>query len=112
RGLQSHKHKVETATPGSRVAVNLTGLAVSDLHRGQVLTVPGGLAVTTKLDAQLTWLADAPKPLAQNALLDFFSGAAESPCRVTLLDTAQLEPGQRGWVQLRLRDPVALAKGD
>ena len=112
RGLQSHKHKVETATPGSRVAVNLTGLAVEALRRGQVLTVPAGVPVTTKVDAHLQWLAGAPKPLVQNALLDFFSGAAETTCRVTLLDTETLEPGQRGWVQLRLKEPVALAKGD
>jgi selenocysteine-specific elongation factor len=112
RGLQSPHPKVETATPGSRVAVNLTGLAVEDLRRGQVLTVPGGVPVTTKADAHLHWLADAPKPLVQNALLDFFSGAAETTCRVTLLDADTLEPGRRGWVQVRLKEPVALAKGD
>ncbi|HFQ95385.1 MAG TPA: selenocysteine-specific translation elongation factor, partial [Anaerolineae bacterium] len=41
RGLQSHKQRIETALPGSRVAVNLTGLHPSQLHRGQVLTAPG-----------------------------------------------------------------------
>ena len=37
RGLQSHRSKVERALPGSRTAVNLSGLAVEDLARGQVL---------------------------------------------------------------------------
>src|SRR5690242_14053706 len=111
RGLQSHKHKTETAAPGGRVAVNLGGLAVEDLRRGQVVTTPGWLQPTVRIDARLHLLADAPKPLAQNALLDFFAGAAESSCRVTLLDTEKLEPGHAGWVTLRLAEPVAVVKG-
>lgn len=112
RGLQSHKHKTDTAPPGGRVAVNVGGLAVEDLHRGQVLTLPGWLVPTMRLDARLRLLADAPRPLAQNALLDFFSGAAESACRVTLLDTAKLAPGASGLVTLRLAAPVPVIKGD
>jgi selenocysteine-specific elongation factor len=112
RGLQSHKHKTETAAPGGRVAVNLGGLAVEDLRRGQVVTTPGWLQPTVRIDARLHLLPDAPKPLAQNALLDFFAGAAESSCRVTLLDTEKLEPGRAGWVTLRLAEPVAVVKGD
>ena len=43
RGLQSHKHKVESIGPGNRVAVNLVGLDVDQLQRGMVLTTPGWL---------------------------------------------------------------------
>ena len=43
RGLQTHKTKIEVAEPGSRVAVNLSGLHPGQLHRGQVLTFPGVL---------------------------------------------------------------------
>ena len=112
RGLQTHKHKAETAPPGGRTAVNLGGLAVEDLRRGQVLTTPGWLDPTVRVDVRLHLLADAPRPLAQNALLDFFTGAAESPCRATLLDAEKLEPGHAGWVTLRLAAPVAVVKGD
>ncbi|MGI8588916.1 MAG: selenocysteine-specific translation elongation factor [Chloroflexia bacterium] len=112
RGLQSHKHKTETAPPGGRVAVNLGGVAVDDLRRGQVLTAPGWLEPTVRIDARLHLLADAPGPLAQNALLDFFAGASESSCRVTLLDAQRLEPGSSGWVTLRLSEPVPVVKGD
>jgi selenocysteine-specific elongation factor len=112
RGLQSHKHKADVAPPGGRVAVNLGGVAVDDLRRGQVVTTPGWLEPTTRLDVRLRLLADAPRPLAQNALLDVFTGAAESSCRVTLLDAEKLEPGQAGWVTLRLAEPVAAIKGD
>ncbi len=45
RGLQTHQTKVDRALPGSRVAINLSGLAVDDLRRGDVLAPPGLLAI-------------------------------------------------------------------
>lgn len=112
RGLQSHKHKVESIGPGNRVAVNLVGLDVADLQRGMVLTVPGTMEPTLRVDVHLNLLANAPLTLEQNSRLDFFVGAAETPVQVTLLDSDLLEPGGSGLVQLRLQEPVALAKGD
>ncbi|MEI7848269.1 MAG: selenocysteine-specific translation elongation factor, partial [Chloroflexota bacterium] len=46
RGLQSHKKKEENATPGSRTAVNISGLAVDEIGRGEVLVTPGHYQVT------------------------------------------------------------------
>ncbi|HEX5505393.1 MAG TPA: selenocysteine-specific translation elongation factor [Thermomicrobiales bacterium] len=112
RGLQSHRTKVTEAQPGSRVAVNLAGLAVDELRRGDVLTAPGWLAPTDRLDAHLALTADAPVELEQNDEVDFFLGADEVPARVTLLDTDRLRPGESGWVQLRLARPTAALKGD
>src|SRR5438105_586568 len=80
-----------------RVAVNLGGVAVDDLRRGQVLTLLGWLEPTTRLDVRLHLLPDAPRPLQGNSLFDLFTGAAEAPCRVTLLDTDRLEPGKAAW---------------
>ncbi|MBI3913440.1 MAG: selenocysteine-specific translation elongation factor [Chloroflexi bacterium] len=112
RGLQTHKEKIERALPGSRVAVNLAGLSVEELSRGQVVTIPGAYAPTQLLDARVRYLESASKPLAHNAEVDFFVGAAEVPARARLLDKAQLKPGETGWVQLQLARPVALAKND
>jgi len=112
RGLQTHKAKLERALPGSRVAINLAGLAVEDLTRGQVVALPGTLAPTTLLDARAQYLASAPKPLPHNAEVDFFTGAAEVPAHIRLLDHEQLKPGEVGWVQFQLATPVALAKHD
>jgi len=112
RGLQSHKEKIERASPGRRVAVNLVGLSVEDLARGELVTLPGAYPPTTLLDARVRYLESASKPLAHNAEVDFFVGASEMPARVRLLDQAQLKPGESGWAQLQLAQPVALAKND
>ncbi len=112
RGLQTHKQKIEEAVPGSRVAVNLTGVSKDQVQRGETVTTPGWLRPTTLVDCHLRYLPDAPVALKHNASVDFFSGAAETPARVRLLGTRVLTPGEEGWVQLRLEQPVALVKGD
>jgi selenocysteine-specific elongation factor len=112
RGLQTHKQKIEQAVPGSRVAVNLSGVRKEDLQRGDVVTTPGWLRNTVLVDAQLEYLADNSRPLRHNQQIKFFSGAAEVLARVRLLGDETLLPGQSGWAQLRLSHPLALAKGD
>ncbi|MHB0859427.1 MAG: selenocysteine-specific translation elongation factor [Anaerolineae bacterium] len=112
RGLQSHKVKAQEVEPGSRVAANLSGVTVDDLQRGQVVTTPGWLRPTELVDARLRLVAQANWTLKHNALVDFYSGAARAEAYVRLLDAEVLEPGQEGWVQLRLAEPVALARGD
>jgi selenocysteine-specific elongation factor len=112
RGLQTHQTKVERAAPGSRVAVNLAGVAVEDVRRGDVLAAPGLVRPSRRLDAQLRLIPAAPVTLEQNDEVDLFLGAAEFPARVTLLDRERLEPGETGWVQFRFREPVAALKGD
>jgi len=120
RGLQTHKQKVERATPGSRVAMNLTGVSKAELVRGDVVTIPGWLRPTLLVDVQLRYLPDtlqsssgqAHRPLRHNTQLKFFSGAAETVAHVRILGEKTLLPGQTGWAQLRLHDPVTLVKGD
>lgn len=112
RGLQSHKQKVQRVVPGSRAAVNLSGLSTDDVRRGEVVTTPGWLHPTTLVDCTLRYLPDAPAPLKHNAQVDFFSGAAESQARVRILGKKVLAPGEEGWIQVRLEEPAALLKGD
>ena len=60
------------------------------------------------------WCAARPAspPLRHSQPVDFFSGAAEVPGRVRLLDAEQLAHGSSGWVQFVLDAPVAVAPGD
>jgi selenocysteine-specific elongation factor len=112
RGIQTHKQRSEIALPGTRVAVNLAGISHSQMSRGDVLSLPDAHTPTTMLDLRLRVLADAPHMIEQNNGLDLFVGAAEVPCRVTLLDAEALAPGAIGWVQLRLDHPILVARGD
>jgi len=112
RGLQSHKQSVETANPGSRTAVNLSGVATDELARGNVVTTPGWLEPSQLVDVHLRLLSDAPKSLRHNQEVELFTGAAEVMGFARLLGVRELKPGEEGWVQLRLRQRIPVVKGD
>jgi selenocysteine-specific elongation factor len=138
RGLQTHKTKIERAPPGSRVAMNLSGVETSQLRRGMVVTRPGTLRPTAFVDARLQHLPaaaagraeaslptgsptlragarglpDAELPLKHNAEVKFFIGASEVLATVRVLEGDALAPGASGWVQLALAEPVVAVKGD
>ena len=112
RGLQTHRHAVDNARPGSRVAINLANLARTEVARGDVVALPGQLRPTMLVDARIQLLTDAPHPLEHNMQVDFYSGTQEIPARVRLLDAEELLPGKSAWGQLRLSRPAALARRD
>jgi selenocysteine-specific elongation factor len=112
RGLQQHNRKVETASPGSRVAANVTGAEKHELARGDVLARPKTVAATRRVDANVRVLASAPQPLRHAAQLLLHTGTAEVACRVILLEGDQIDAGAQGWVQLYLDRPVAAAEHD
>ena len=112
RGLQTHKACVDTTAPGSRVGVNLVGVAAAELQRGDVLTIPGWLSPTTMLSVRLCLLPYLHRPLLHNTTVNFHTGSAQATARVHLLEKEVLKPGETGWAQLSLSKPVALVKGD
>jgi selenocysteine-specific elongation factor len=112
RTLQTHKHKVDTATPGSRVAINLAGVSTEEVARGDVVSVPRWLTPTNVVDVQLRALPSLAKPLEHGGTLSVHTGSAEVECRLSLLDRDELAPGEAGWAQLRLLAPIAVVKGD
>ncbi|MCX6366646.1 MAG: selenocysteine-specific translation elongation factor [Armatimonadetes bacterium] len=93
RTLQAHRKKVEIAEPGMRVAVNLPGIEVSEIERGAVLCTPGALAATTLLDARLSVLPSAKKPLRHRERVRLHLGTGELLARIVLLEGAEILPG-------------------
>ena len=112
RGLQSHKQAVQTAQPGARVAVNLSGVDRDQIERGQVLALPGHFVPTDRIDVRLRVPRSAERPLTHQMAIKLHWGAAAVHGRVRLLDTDALEAGEAGFVQITLDSPLALADGD
>jgi selenocysteine-specific elongation factor len=112
RGLQTHKEKIESAVPGSRVAVNISGIDVDDLHRGDVIIHPGTAASTRRIDVHCELLPSSDLPVKHNQEVKLFVGAAQRTARVRLLGIDVLKPGEEGWLQLELDEPVVTARGD
>jgi selenocysteine-specific elongation factor len=112
RGLQQHSRKVETASPGSRVAANLSGVEKDEVERGDVLARRGTLNPTRRIDAAVRVLASAPQSLRHGAELLLHTGTAEVGARVILLEADEIAAGEQGWVQLYLERPIAAAEQD
>ena len=112
RGLQSHKSRLDSASPGVRLALNLSGISRDEVMRGEVLTNPGWLRPTRRFDANLRMVKGAPHALKHNEGVTFHLFTSETTGRVRLLDADRLQPGSEGWVQVLLDDPVPMVKGD
>jgi selenocysteine-specific elongation factor len=112
RNLQVYNRSVERAVAGERTAVNLQGIEMSAIERGDVLIRPNTLRPTQLIEAYLEYLPDAPRPLKHRTKARFHIGTALTHASVFLLDREELSPGEGGFVQLRLERPVVALPQD
>lgn len=112
RGLQTHKKKEETAVPGSRTAVNIAGLDVEQIRRGDLVTHPGQYKLSQRLDLNFRLLTGSSSPLRHHTEVKFYVGASETVGDVRLLGKDVINPGESGWLQIELRSPVVAVRGD
>jgi selenocysteine-specific elongation factor len=103
RGVQVHDQVVPQADAGQRVAVNLAGVAVGEVTRGDVLASRDAPpAPTYRMDAALQWEPEG-EPASGNRV-QVHHGTRESPARLAWL-------GGRFW-QIRLEQPLVPLAGD
>ncbi len=111
RGVQMHGEKRQGAEAGERAAVNLGGVDVHDVARGETLTVPGAFTSTRRLDASIDLLPGA-KPLRHGARVRFHQGTSEVLGRVAVSADSEVMPGASAFVRIRLEAPAVLTRGD
>src|SRR5256884_5154498 len=111
RGLQQHNRAVEEARPGSRTAVNLSGLDHSEVCRGDVLALPGTLPASRRLDARLVVLPGV-QPLRHHQQLQMYHETSEEMVEINLLNRDELRGGEAGWDQLLTKQPLVASGCD
>jgi selenocysteine-specific elongation factor SelB len=112
RGLQTYKREEKNAIPGSRTAINISGLDLKQIQRGNVVTHPGKYQVTQRLDLSFRMLPGVSSPLRHRTEVKFYIAASETVGEIRLLGEEFLNPGESGWLQLELRSPVVAVRGD
>lgn len=112
RGLQSHKVKIEKTGLGSRTAINLTGLNVNEIQRGEVVAEGGKYSPTNRIDVRFVMITDSSGKVKHNDEVKIFSGTAQTLARVRLIEKQQILPGEMGWLQMELAEDLVVAKGD
>ncbi|HYE86548.1 MAG TPA: selenocysteine-specific translation elongation factor, partial [Vicinamibacterales bacterium] len=112
RGVQVHGRQAREVTAGQRAAINLGGVDVGDVSRGETLMAAGSLSITRRVDAEVDLLPSA-KPLKHGARVRVHHGTAEVLGRVSIAGTAQeLAPGESTLLRIRLEAPAVLTRGD
>lgn len=117
RGLQVHGQSEPFAPAGRRVAVNIGGVDVSDLARGDTLCSPGAFEPTRRFDAVIDMLDDA-RPLKHGARVRFHQGTTELLGRVAVAGgrgttrVSEVPAGASSFVRIRLEAPAVLTRGD
>jgi selenocysteine-specific elongation factor SelB len=112
RSIQVHGEDRKECYAGQRVAINLSNIKKREIERGCVLAPAGSMKTTDLLDVKLEVLENSMRILANHSRLHFFTGTSEVLCRAVLLDKEEIGPGESGFVQLRLEEPVAVRRGD
>jgi selenocysteine-specific elongation factor len=112
RGIQVHSRSAAEAVAGQRTAINLGGVDVNDVARGETLATPGTLSVTRRIDAEIDLLASA-KPLKHGARVRVHNGTAEVLGRVSIAGgDADIAPGAQALARVRLETPAVLTRHD
>ena len=142
RGLQVHGRRADSAEAGRRVAVNLGGVELADVMRGDTLCTPRAFEPTRRVDVVIDVLADA-RALRHGARIRFHQGTTEVLGRVAVaagrrsglgksglgapgLDNSglgardsglgirdsEIAPGGSAYARIRLEGPAVLTRGD
>jgi len=111
RGLQTHGEAEEIAQAGSRTAVDLSGVDVADVSRGQMLVAPGELIPTDLIDAEITLISEAPA-LKHRARVHLHAFTSEVMAAISLYGNETMNPGAMRLARLKLTGSVLLVPGD
>ena len=112
RSLQVHEKSQENVDPGTRLAVNLSGIDHVDVKRGDLITTTGWLKPSTAFDASLQVIKEAPRPVRHNHKVLLFTGTRETPATIRILEGSHIDPGTSGWIQIKTQEQIPIIRGE
>ena len=112
RGIQIHGASTESAQSGQRCALNLSGVEVSDIGRGNWVQDPVSKTFSNRLDVKLKVLNEEEKPLSHWSRLHVHLGTAAVVARVVIAAEGCIQPGESMYVQLLTDKPIFALHGD
>ena len=111
RGVQVHNQQRDQASAGSRVALNLSGIELADIRRGDTLVVPSTFDAVSEIDVELRLLHGSPA-LKDNSEVSFHAFTSGVSARVSLYESKTLQPGETALAKFKLGHPIVLLPGD
>jgi selenocysteine-specific elongation factor len=111
RGMQTHGRAEDVALAGSRVALNLAGVEVPELSRGQTLAAPETLSAVTSIDVE-AWLLPGSSGLKHGALVHFHAFTSHTVAKILIYGRGRFEAGSSRLLRIKLQSPILLTAGD
>jgi selenocysteine-specific elongation factor len=112
RSLQAYKSEVQEIRAGHSSAINLSDVSHEEVRRGMVAATPGYFKASRYVEARFRYVPDKPRVLRNLSPTKLHAGTAECDGHIVLLDKKELSPGEEGYVQFRLDEPIVVAAGD
>jgi selenocysteine-specific elongation factor len=110
RSIQSHEQTHDRVEPGTRTALNLTGLETSAVGRGAMLGRADEWEPSRRVLVALRTVRRLAAPLKDRGAYHLHVGSGSWPARIRLLDGSELVGA--GHAVITTRQPIALAVGD
>ncbi|MFL2804179.1 MAG: selenocysteine-specific translation elongation factor [Dehalococcoidia bacterium] len=112
RGIQAHQSNHQEINPGTRVALNLSGIDKKDISRGDLLVKPETTGNTEVVDASFELLKEYPNELRHNLNVTFHVGSRELFAKLRLLEKDVPVPGKEHFLQFKFENPQPISKGE
>ena len=112
REIQQHGESASQTSPGTRTAVAIHSVSVSEASPGSWLVSPKSIEATRTVDLNIHYLKSAPGPLKHNQRVRIHHGTKETFGRLRLLGIDAFQPGDEGFAQLHLEEPLVAMVGD
>ena len=112
RGIQIHGNAVQRARAGDRCAINITGIGVHGVARGDWLLHESIHAASRRLDVRFTLLATERAPLEHWTPVHLHLATADVLARVAIRRGAAIAPGASARAQLVIEQPICALHGD
>ncbi len=107
RAIESHKQQIGKAQPGSRVALNVTGIKKDNIKRGDIVLAAGKQIKTSRIiDVEIRLIPQLERPLKSNTELLVYLETRELLGRIILFGTKAIQPAESAFAQLRFDQKV------
>ncbi len=111
RGVRAQDQKVTAAHTGDRCALNLTGIDLDEVTRGDWVTAEPSPAYR-EVTGELTVLENFPRPIKHWTPVHVYHATSHTTGRIALLSDQRLGPGEAGLVDLLCDTPLPVHHGD
>ncbi len=112
RGLQAFGRSFPEGRAGHRIALNISDVNYRAIHRGCTVAAPGYFEPCHFFEGHFAFFESCDFSLKNMTEVKVHAGTAEEMAKIVLLDTRNLGPGESGFVQVRLENPLIVAPGD